>query len=119
MNVFSKIPQVSAAEITNPAIYKNIQTKSGPDYVATLIQNLITWALVIATVAAAIVLLIGGVRWVTSAGDREAASSAQKTITGGIIGLVVAFSTFAVVKVLEVLFGIDLLTIDIEPLFLK
>jgi multisubunit Na+/H+ antiporter MnhB subunit len=47
---------------------------------------------------AVIMLIIGGIRYVVSAGDQNAVTSAKNTILYAIIGIVVAFLAYAAVN---------------------
>lgn len=52
---------------------------------------------VVAGVAAVIVLIVGGLRYITSGGDAQKAASAKQSIVGALIGLVVIVLAQAVV----------------------
>lgn len=47
-------------------------------------------------VASVIMLIIGGIRYVVSAGDQNAVTGAKNTILYAIVGLVIAFAAFAI-----------------------
>ena len=47
----------------------------------TTITALITLLLVIAVLVAFFFLIYGGIRWITSGGDKEATATAQKTLS--------------------------------------
>ena len=53
-------------------------------------------------------LVIGGVRWITSGGDKAQTESARNQITAAIIGLIVVFAAWAVANLIELFFGVDL-----------
>jgi hypothetical protein len=72
----------------------------------TLFGNLATTALVAAVVLAIISALYGALRWITSAGDKEGLAAAQKIITAAIIGLIIAFSIWAVFYLIKGFFGL-------------
>ena len=74
-----------------------------------LVSTFIQIGLIMAVVVAFIFLLIGGIKWITSAGDKEKLASAQKTIIGAIIGLTIIFSLWAIIGFLETLFDISIL----------
>lgn len=63
-----------------------------------LIQRLITTLLYIIGVISIIVIIIGGIKYVTSDGDSSKVSSAKNTILYAVIGLVVAMLAFAIVN---------------------
>ncbi len=104
--------------ITNPALSDTLQNKSGIDFFKVLLPNLITLCLVIASIIAFFILLIGGIKWITSGGDKEKLDQARGTITSAIIGLVIVFSLWAILRLLSKLFGINLLQINIGSISL-
>ncbi|MCX6783828.1 MAG: hypothetical protein NT141_02050 [candidate division WWE3 bacterium] len=60
-----------------------------------------------------IFLIIGGVKFVVSAGDKGAVESAKKTITFAVIGLVLAAAAFAIASLLQNVLGINILNVTI------
>mgnify|MGYP001617520286 CR=1 FL=1 len=63
--------------------------------------------LLIAAVLAIIFLLLGGIRWITSAGDPKGVEAARKQITYAIIGLIVAFLGFIIVNIVGDFLGFN------------
>ena len=106
-------------EIYNPALIERLQGMRGIEFINLILPNLITLFFIGATIAALFVLLIGGIRWITSGGDKAATESARGIITAAIIGLVLVFSVYAILRLIELFFGIDLIVIDISPLILE
>ena len=84
------------AQITNPALKDTLQGKSGIEFFQALLPNLLTICLVLASVIAFFILLIGGIKWITSGGDKEKLDQAKNTITSAIIGLVIVFALWAI-----------------------
>lgn len=116
------IKEIFAAEPTpiyNPALSEKIRGWTGLEFLGKILPNIITLLLIITSLAAFFYLIIGGIRYITSGGDKAQIESAQKQLTTAIIGLVLVFSVFAIMKVLGDFFGIDLLKINLEPLMLK
>lgn len=72
----------------------------------SLLNNLAQTFLVVAVAVALFVLILGGIKWATGGGDKEALGSAQKMITSAIIGLVIVFSTWAIINLVKNFFGI-------------
>lgn len=60
----------------------------------------------IAIIAVVIYFLIGGVKWLTSGGDKDATSSARSMITHAIIGFVLLMFAFLIFQFLFQAFGI-------------
>ena len=70
------------------------------------ISAILASILVIATLAAFIFLIIGGLRWITSGGDKGSVEGAQKQIQAAIIGLFVVFAAWAIMLVVGKFLGI-------------
>lgn len=74
------------------------------------IANLVNIFLPLLIVGAAILLLMmllyGGFTWITSSGNPENLAKAQKIMTFAILGLVIVILSFAMVKLITVIFNI-------------
>ena len=64
---------------------------------ATTLTNIINAVLALVGVIALGVILYGGFRWMTAAGNEEAVGEAKKIITAGVIGLIIVIIAYAVV----------------------
>jgi hypothetical protein len=62
-------------------------------------------------------LIWGGLRWVMSEGDEKAVTAARNQITNALIGLAIVFAAFAIMKLIETVFGIKLLSGFTVPTF--
>lgn len=91
--------------IDPPGGFEQLANISVPGIVSTLIKLI----LVIAALAAFIFLVVGGIKWITSGGDKEQTAKAQGTITAALVGLVIVFAAWAIIKLLETFFGITIL----------
>ena len=74
----------------------------------SIVENIISIAIRLAGVAAFIMLIIGGFKYLTSGGDPKAAESARKTITYAILGLVLIIAAWFILKFLSEFTGVDL-----------
>jgi len=76
----------------------------------TDLGNLITVGLQVVLIAAGLLVLVfliyGGMRYITSTGDKAQAEAAQKTITSALVGLIIIVAAYALMKILEAVFGI-------------
>lgn len=85
------------------------------------IPGLISAAIVIVLVAAALIfffmLIIGGIRYITSGGDKGKAESARGMITAALIGLVIVFAAWAIVTLVQTFFGISIFSLNIPNAF--
>ena len=70
----------------------------GPADLLTAIGNVIKGFLVLVGVVATIFLIIGGVQYLTSAGDEKKAATAKQTILYAIIGIIVIALSAAIVN---------------------
>jgi amino acid transporter len=68
---------------------------------SALILRIINIALGVAGLVAVLFLVIGGFRYITSAGNEETAEQAKKIITNAIIGIVVIILSFVIVRVIS------------------
>lgn len=77
--------------------------------IAQIIGAAITLILVVAAIVFFFMLVIGGIKWITSGGDKGQTESARNQITAALIGLVIIFAAWAIVQLLQALFGVNLL----------
>jgi len=72
---------------------------------AQKIGALIRGAMVVAAVVFFFILIIGGIRWIASGGDKAATEGARSQITAALIGLVIVFAAWAIVALISTFFG--------------
>lgn len=68
-------------------------------------SNIVDAALIFAGVVALFFIVISGIKFITSGGDPKQVEGARKTLTWAIIGLVVVFLSFFIVKLISYLTG--------------
>lgn len=66
-------------------------------------------SLVVAGTSSFFFLVWGSTQWILAGGDKEGIDKARKKITGALIGLSLVLSTFAIVKLMQIIFGVDIL----------
>lgn len=69
--------------------------------ITAFILKIINIALAVAGLIAVLFLIIGGFRYITSAGNEETAEQAKKIIVNSIIGIVVIILSFVIVRVIS------------------
>lgn len=84
--------------------------------VANLISGLIKLTVIIAAVVFFFWLVLGGIKWIMSGGDKTKTEEARNQITAALIGLVIVFSAWAITQLIKVLFGFDLFNLTITQL---
>lgn len=83
------------ADTTDEEGYLNIP------WIGEYIVGVYTYALGIAAIIAAIMIIIAGVRWTTSGGNSEAIGSSKKRIGGALVGLLIAYLSYAVLNIIN------------------
>lgn len=56
------------------------------------------------------ILILGGLKWVMSGGDQKNVEAARNQITNALIGLAIVFAAWAIMRLIEVIFGIQIIT---------
>jgi len=74
-----------------------------------IISAAILLILIIAAVVFFFILIIGGIRWITSGGDKAQTEAARNQITAALVGLVIVFAAWAIVQLIQVFFGVNIL----------
>lgn len=95
------------AIIVNPVTNTNLQNLGG-----LVIYLAIFWraSYVISGILLLLYLVYGGITWLTSAGDKEGLEKAKKTLTNAVIGIAILAVSFPVIKIVEIVLGVDILT---------
>ena len=81
-----------------------------------LIGGIVGIALTMATLAAFIFLIWGGIQWITSGGDKAGVESAQHRIQAALLGLLIVFATWALFTVVGSILGINIFNMVIPTL---
>ncbi|PIZ46869.1 hypothetical protein COY29_05910 [Candidatus Woesebacteria bacterium CG_4_10_14_0_2_um_filter_39_14] len=105
-----------SAGINNPVLGPKLQGKTGLQFFQTFLPHLLTIGLIIGVLFFFFIIIIGAIQWISSGGDKNALEEAKHKITNAIIGVVILFSIFAILKLIENFFGISILTLDIGSL---
>jgi hypothetical protein len=83
---------------------------------ADLVSYGIQLILVLAAVLFFFLLVIGGIKWITSGGDKGQTEAARNQITAALVGLVIVFAAWAIVQLVETFFGVTILSgLNINP----
>ena len=96
-----QVPPIENPVITGLAHRDPSET---PNLFGQIISNVIGIILVVAALWAFAQLIIGGIRWISSSGDKGKLEIAQKQITNALIGLFIVFAFWAIyIVILQVL----------------
>lgn len=84
--------------------FENLRNIGPQDALTYLVQLVLIFAVIFFF----FMLVIGGIRWIASGGDKIAIEAARKTVTNALVGLLIVFSIFSILYFINSLFGIDI-----------
>lgn len=64
-------------------------------------------------------LILGGIQWIMAGGDSKAVEAASGRLRTALIGIILLFSVYAIVSLVESVFGVSILSINIDSLVLQ
>jgi len=111
------VPLSSAATLAlavSPAFAQGdmpISIPRGPNVniesIGLLVGNALALLLILAAIAAFIFLILGGIQWITSGGDKQGLEGARNKITNAIVGLIIVAAAWAVMFLVGQFLGIE------------
>lgn len=111
MNLVPKIFAAPNDTAINISFDKNSNVKV--QNVSTLITALINALLVIAALMAFVYLVLGGLQWITSGGDKSGMEAARNKITHAIIGLIIVAAAYAIMVLVGNFLGISISNLNL------
>lgn len=105
LGFFAFTPSVLAEGLCPGGQYDALCNVNATDN-TTVIRNIINILFVVAVTVALIFLLLGGIKWITSGGDKTKVTEARGTLTAAIVGLMITFLSFFIISVVSFAFGI-------------
>jgi len=97
----------------NPPGQFNIPTNVS---VSSVIGAVVTLLLIAAAVIFLIYLVLGGIKWIMSEGDKAQVEAARNQITHAIFGLVIVFGAWIVISLVQGILGINILNLQLPNL---
>ena len=91
-------------------------TTLNSDNLGGIVSGAISMLLVVAILVSLFYLVFGGIKWVTSGGDKAKVESARNHIIAAIIGLVIAFLSFFILDVVLKLFGLNIKNLSLPKI---
>lgn len=79
----------------------------GGDNVGSTLRNIIALFVILAVVVALLYLLYGGIKWITSKGEKTEVEAARNHITAALVGLVIVFLAIFILSLVLAAFGIN------------
>ena len=78
-----------------------------------IIAILVRFMVIIAAVIFFFMLVIGGIRWIASGGDKGQTEAARSQITAALVGLVIVLAAWAIAALIHSFFGVDILHLNV------
>ncbi len=91
----------------------DILCKLGGTNIANTIQNIMVFFVMLAVVIALLYLLYGGIKWITSGGEKTSVEAARNHIIAAIMGLIVVFLAIFILSIILAGFGISFTNLKI------
>ena len=79
----------------------------------SLVGGAVGLGIIIALIIAFFFLIIGGIKWITSGGDKAQVEEARNQITNALIGVAIVAASWAIMRLIGFFFGIDPFALDI------
>jgi hypothetical protein len=106
--------------IGNPALGPDLQGFMGSEGGSAFFANFLPRAVVLSFIVGALIFFFmfvtGAIQWIGSGGDKQKLESARERITSALIGIVLLFTAYAVIRFVGNFLGIDILILDINQL---
>ncbi len=84
--------------------------------IPSIVSGLIRLTLVVAAIVFFFILVIGGIKWIASGGDKGQTEAARSQITAALVGLVIVFAAWAILALIKTFFGVDIFSLTLPTL---
>lgn len=82
----------------------------------SLIGAALKLILVVASLVFFFILVLGGVHWILSGGDKAKTEGARNQITAALVGLVIVFAAWAIAQLIGTFFGVNIFNLEIPKI---
>lgn len=110
---------LAANPINNPVLGPNLQALNGTSFIQGFVRAGILLGLTVGVLFFFFNLLMGGISYINSGGDKTKTEAARDKITKALIGIIVLFSVFAFVQLVGTFLGTDLLLLNLDILRIR
>ena len=77
--------------------------------IGELISALVGTLLIVAALLAFFYLILGGIQWITSGGDKTGMEAARNKITHAIVGLIIVGASWAIMLLVQRFLGVEII----------
>jgi hypothetical protein len=81
-----------------------------------LVSAFVKLVLIVAALVFFFLLIVGGIQWMTSGGDKTATEAARGRITAALIGLVIVFAAWAIGSLINYFFNVNIFNLEIPTI---
>lgn len=92
--------------------FKELGTLTIPEIISGGIRLIV----IVAAIIFFFILVIGGIKWIASGGDKVKTETARNQITAALVGLVIVFAAWAIVALINTFFGVDIFSLTIPKI---
>lgn len=73
---------------------------------ASIVKNGVTILFIVATIASLFFLIFGGIKWITSGGDKGKVEESRNMLVAAAVGLIITFASYFILNFIFSLFGL-------------
>jgi hypothetical protein len=104
----TSLPFVAQAAMAQIETGQDINPGTGfADNIGSLINGVLSFVMVIAALLVFLYLILGGIEWITSGGDKSKTEGARNKITSAVIGLVILAASYAILLIVLKFLGFE------------
>ena len=92
----------------NPLIIEPVRSLGGEGYINRIVPILINVGIILCAIAFIVLLIIGGIQYVTSEGDKSKLEGARSKIVNAITGLIILLLLWFILQILNLIFGVNI-----------
>jgi hypothetical protein len=78
-----------------------------------IVGGAVKFVVIIAALIFFFILVIGGIKWIASGGDKAKTEEARNQITAALVGLVIVFASWAIVALINAFFNVNIFNLVI------
>jgi len=104
---------MNGEQITNPVLGPGLRGLTGSEFFSTFIPRAVGLIFVVGGILFFFMFVVGAIQWITSGGDKTALEGARGKITNALIGIILLLVSFAIIRLIQTFFGVDILELDI------
>ncbi len=110
---------LAQGSIVNPVLPSTLgQDPNSIGFLQKFLPMAVTLILIVGAIVFFFNLVVGAIQWISSGGDKEAVGKARSRITSALVGLVILFAVFAIIGLIQDIFHVSILSIDIGKLII-